>query len=36
MENELEEIERDYIEFRKEMEEEEQRKSKEQYIKKSK
>lgn len=33
MEYKLEEVERDYIEFRKEMEEEEQRKSKEKYIK---
>lgn len=33
MEYKLEEVERDYIEFRKEMEEEEQRKSKQQYIK---
>ena len=36
MENKLEEVERDYIEFRNEMEEEEHRKSEKQYIKKSK
>ncbi|MDQ1255148.1 MAG: hypothetical protein QG646_4427 [Euryarchaeota archaeon] len=35
MENKLEEVERDYIEFRKEMEEEEHRKSEKQHIKKS-
>ncbi len=36
MEYELEEVERDYIEFRKEMEKEEHRKSEKQNIKKSK
>ena len=35
MENELEEVERDYIEFRKEVEKEENKKSENQRIKKS-
>jgi hypothetical protein len=35
MENGLEEVERDYIEFRKEIEEEEQRKSEKRHIKNS-
>ncbi len=35
MENKEEEVERDYIEFRKEMEEEEPKKSEKQHIKKS-
>jgi hypothetical protein len=36
MENKLEEVERDYIEFRKEMEEEEQKRVKNSILKKSK
>jgi len=35
MENKIEEVERDYIEFRKEMEEEENTKSEKQRIKKT-
>jgi len=35
MENKLEEVERDYIEFLKEMEEEEYRNNEKQHIKKS-
>ena len=35
MENELEEVERDYIEFRKEIEEEEHRKSEKRHIQNS-